>query len=51
VIDLRDKSRFLQDLLVAELLARRGEGPLARPRWPRPAPVTPRAPDETEARG
>jgi hypothetical protein len=34
----RDRASFVQELLVAEVLARRGEGPLARRHWPRPRP-------------
>jgi hypothetical protein len=34
----RPREVFVQELLIAELLARRGEGPLARKRWPRPRP-------------
>jgi len=34
----RDRASFLQELLVAEVLARRGEGPLARKHGPRPQP-------------
>jgi hypothetical protein len=34
----RDRGRLLQELLVAEVLARRGEGPLARKSWARPRP-------------
>lgn len=38
MIVARDRASFLQELLVAEVLARRGEGPLARKHWPRPRP-------------
>jgi hypothetical protein len=34
----RERGSFVQQLLVAEVLARRGEGPLARKHWPRPRP-------------
>jgi hypothetical protein len=34
----RDRGRLLQELLVADVLARRGEGPLARKQWSRPRP-------------
>ncbi len=45
MIDFGEKRRFLVELLVAELLAKKGQGPLARPVWPRPRPrlATPRA--------
>lgn len=33
-----DRRKLLRELLVAEVLARRGEGPLARKRWPRLRP-------------
>jgi hypothetical protein len=47
----RDRGRLLQELLVADVLARRGEGPLARKQWSRPrgrsqaAPATARTPE------
>lgn len=45
MIDLRDRRRLVMELLVAELLARPGRpGPLARPRWPRRAPLPPPPP-------
>jgi hypothetical protein len=34
----RQRTDFVQELLIAELLARRGQGPLARRQWPRPQP-------------
>jgi hypothetical protein len=49
MIDLRDRPRLLRELLVAEVLARPGQGPLARPVWPRPraeAPAAAPLPDE-----
>jgi hypothetical protein len=43
----RERRSFVQELLVAEVLARRGEGPLARKRWPRLRP--PRRADASSA--
>jgi hypothetical protein len=34
----RQREVFVQELVIAELLARRGQGPLARRHWPRPRP-------------
>jgi len=34
----RQREVFVQELLIAELLARRGQGPLARKHWSRPRP-------------
>jgi hypothetical protein len=54
MIDLRDRPRLLLELLVAEVLARPGQGPLARPVWsgsPRAraeAPAASPLPDERQ---
>ena len=53
----RDRGSLVQELLVAEVLARRGQGPLAKKHWPRPRPrpagdssaAEPERPDEPTA--
>jgi hypothetical protein len=50
MIDLDDRRRFLRELLVAEVLALPGRGPLARLKWPRiPASAVPPSAAGSEA--
>lgn len=58
-LELGDRRQLVLKLLVADLLARPGRGPLARPDWPRrarplaaqdPAPILPPSAAETPER-